>query len=76
MPSEYKPREFSTKQSIMLDNVTANLLDIDDKARAAILAAQHGDMAGVIINNADIRNLAIDARAKIGNARRGEYDDK
>lgn len=76
MPSEYKPREFSTKQGNMLDDVTANLIDIDDKARAAILAAQAGDMTGVVIHNADIRNLAIDARSKIGNARRGEYPEK
>lgn len=71
-----KEREFGNKQNDMLDDVTANLLDIDAKARAAILAAQAGDMAGVIIEAGDIRNLSADARKWIGDARRGQYTDK
>lgn len=71
-----KPREFSNRQNDMLDDVTANLIDIDAKALHSMEALKDGDQMTAFLDLGDIRNLAIDARAKIGNARRGEYDDK
>lgn len=67
-------REFSNKQRWAVEDTLANLLDIDDKARNAILAARDGDMAGVVINAGDIRNLSVEARNRLGKALRGEYD--
>jgi len=67
-------REFGNKQADMLDDVTANLLEIDGKARDGLLAIKAGDVAQTLIDLTDIRGLALDARDKIGRARRGDYD--
>lgn len=69
-----KEREVSNKQKWVIEDVIANELDIDGKARDILLAAKDGDIAGIVVNAGDIRNLSADSRNKLAKMLRGEYD--
>lgn len=69
-----REREVSNKQRWAIEDVIANQLDIDDHARNILLAAKENDIAGVVLNAGDIRNLSVDARNKLAKILRGEYD--
>ena len=71
-----KEREFGNKQSDMLDDVTARLLDIDANALLGQEAIKRGDSMTAFIEFGDIRNLSLEAREAIGKARRGIYEDR